>query len=100
MLARENAPIGDVSVIVAGAAKVEVDGKLVALLQPGAFIGEMSFLTKSNASADVTTATPSRLFSITKPQLEALFESNAGIKTAIHRLIGQDLVRKLLSARR
>jgi hypothetical protein len=100
VLARENAPIGDVSVIVAGAAKVEVEGKLVALLQPGAFIGEMSFLTKSNASADVTTATPSRLFSISKPHLEALFQSNAGIKTAIHHLIGQDLVRKLLSARR
>jgi hypothetical protein len=98
LLAREDAPIDDVSVIVAGAAKVEVGGKLVALLQPGAFIGEMSFLTKGNASADVTTATPSRLFSIGKSQLEALFASNAGIQTAIHRLIGQDLARKLLSA--
>ena len=84
--------------IVAGAAKVEVGGKLVALLQPGAFIGEMSFLTRGNASADVTTATPSRLFSIGKSQLEALFASNAGVQTAIHRLIGQDLARKLLSA--
>lgn len=98
VLARENAAIADVSVLIAGAAKVEVGGKLVALLQPGALIGEMSFLTKSNASADVTTATPCRLFSIAKPRLEALFQSNAGIKTAIHRLMGQDLVRKLLSA--
>jgi hypothetical protein len=91
VLARENA-------LIAGAAKVEVGGKLVALLQPGALIGEMSFLTQGNASADVTTATPSRLFSIPKPRLEALFHSSAGIKTAIHRLMGQDLVRKLLSA--
>jgi Cyclic nucleotide-binding domain len=98
VLARENAPITDVSVLIAGAAKVEVGGKLVALLQPGALIGEMSFLTRSNASADVTTAAPSRLFSIAKPKLEALFQSNAGIETAIHRLMGQDLVRKLLSA--
>jgi hypothetical protein len=98
VLARENAAITDVSVLIAGAAKVEVAGKLVALLQPGALIGEMSFLTRGNASADVTTATPSRLFSIAKPKLEALFQSNPGIKTAIHRLMGQDLVRKLLSA--
>jgi hypothetical protein len=97
-LARENAPITDVSVIIAGAAKVEVGGRLVALLQPGAFVGEMSFLTKGNASADVTTATPSRLFSVSKPQLEALLEGNAGIKTAIHRMMGQDLARKLVSA--
>jgi hypothetical protein len=37
-LAREDTPISDVSVIIAGAAKVEVGGKLVALLQPGAFM--------------------------------------------------------------
>jgi Popeye protein conserved region len=98
VLAQENRPLADVSVLIAGAAKVEVGGKLVALLQPGALIGEMSFLTRSNASADVTTAAPSRLFSIAKPKLEALFQSNAGIETAIHRLMGQDLVRKLLSA--
>ena len=30
--------------------------------------------------------------------LEALIEGNAGIKTAIHRMMGQDLVRKLVSA--
>jgi hypothetical protein len=98
ILAQENRPVADVSVLIAGAAKVEVDGKLVALLRPGALIGEMSFLTRSNASADVITATPSRLFSIAKPKLEVLFQNNAAIQTAIHRLMGQDLVRKLLSA--
>jgi len=100
VLARETAPIADVSVLTAGTAKVEIGGKLVALLQAGALIGEMSFLTKGNATADVTTTTPSRLFSISKPKLEALLESNAGIKTAVHRLMGQDLARKLLSASR
>jgi hypothetical protein len=46
----------------------------------------------------VTATTHSRLFSVSKPQLEALFASNVGIKTAIHRLTGQDLARTLLSA--
>jgi hypothetical protein len=98
VLAQENRPVTEVSVLVAGAAKVEVGGKLVALLQPGALIGEMSLLTESNAGADVTTAVPSRLFSIAKPKLEALLQSNAAVHTAIHRLRAQDLVRKLLSA--
>ena len=98
VLAQENRPVADVSVLIAGAAKVEVGGKLVALLQPGALVGEMSFLTQTNASADVVTAVPSRLFSIAKPKLETLFQSNAALQTAIHRLMGQDLVRKLLSA--
>jgi len=98
VLAQENRPVTDVSVLIAGAAKVEVGGKLVALLQPGALIGEMSLLTESNAGADVTTAVPSRLFSIAKPKVEALLQSNAAVHTAIHRLRGQDLVRKLLSA--
>lgn len=98
VLAQENRPVTDVSVLIAGAAKVEVGGKLVALLQPGALIGETSLLTESNAGADVTTAAPSRLFSIAKPELEALFQSNTAIRAAIRRLMRQDLVRKLMSA--
>lgn len=96
-LAAEGRPVPDVMVLVSGAAKVEIGGKLVALLQPGNFVGEMSFLTKGNAVADVTTVGRTRLFCIEKEKLQALFHGSAEINTAIHRTIGQDLVRKLMS---
>lgn len=97
-LAVQNQPVAEVMVIISGAARVEVDGKLVALLQPGNFVGEMSFLTKGNALADVTTVNPSRLFCIEKEKLKTLFHGSADINTAFHRIVGQDLVRKLMSA--
>ena len=97
-LATQNQPVQDVMVIISGAARVEVDGKLVALLQPGNFVGEMSFLTKGNALADVTTVNPTRLFCIEKGKLQSLFHGSAELDTAFHRIIGQDLVRKLMSA--
>lgn len=97
-LAVQDQPVADVMVLISGAARVEVDGKLVALLQPGNFVGEMSFLTKGNAMADVTTVGPTRLFCVEKEKLQSLFQGSAEINTAFHRIVGQDLVRKLMSA--
>jgi cyclic nucleotide-binding protein len=95
ILTVENAPVPELMVIADGVAKVEVNGNLAALVQAGSFVGEMSFLTGSAASATVTTVVPCRVFAIAKDRLEALLAMDEELRTTLHRVIGCDLVYKL-----
>lgn len=98
VLTKEAHIVQELMVVIKGLAKVEVAGETVALLQPGAFIGEMSLLTGEPASATVTALVDGRIFAISQERLGALLEKDVGIKTAIHRVIGRDLVTKLKSS--
>jgi hypothetical protein len=95
ILTVENEPVPELLVIANGVAKVEVNGNLAALVQSGSFVGEMSFLTDSMASATVTTVVPCRVFAIAKDRLEALLAMDEELRTTLHRVIGCDLVCKL-----
>jgi len=95
VLTREDQPVEEIILIAEGGAEVEVGGRLVATLHSGSFCGEMSFLTKDNASATVVASGPCRLFAVNKEKLTALFEKDNDIKTAIHGVIGRDLAYKL-----
>jgi CRP-like cAMP-binding protein len=95
VLTTQAAPVPELLFIARGTAQVVVDGKLAAFLQPGSFIGEMSFMTGDNASATVIADTPMHLFVIAKEKLEALLKGDRSIETAILRVIGRDLTSKL-----
>jgi hypothetical protein len=95
ILTVENQPVPELLVIADGVAKVEVNGSLAALVQAGSFIGEMSFLTDSMASATVTTVVHCRVFAIAKNRLAALLAMDEELRTTLHRVIGCDLVYKL-----
>ena len=95
ILTVENQPVPELLVIADGVAKVEVNGKLAALVQAGSFVGEMSFLTESMASATVTTVVRCRIFVIAKDRLAALLAMDEELRTTLHRVIGCDLVYKL-----
>jgi CRP-like cAMP-binding protein len=91
----EGQPVSELYVVAEGMAKVEVNGDIVALVQPGSFVGEMSFLTGAPACATVTTVGPCRIFSISKTRLSKLLAVDEELRTAIHRTMGRDLVYKL-----
>jgi hypothetical protein len=95
ILTVENQPVPELLVIADGVAKVEVNGNLAALVQTGSFVGEMSFLTDSMASATVTTVVRCRVFAIAKDRLAALLAMDEELRTTLHRVIGCDLVYKL-----
>lgn len=80
-----------------GAATVEVDGKEVAQLGSGDLVGEMSFLTQGKTVADVISKGPIKYLSWQREKLEKLFHSKIELKSAIHEVIGRDLVQKLIS---
>jgi len=91
----EGQPVSELYVVAEGMAKVEVNDDIVALVQPGSFVGEMSFLTGAPACATVTTVGPCRIFSISRTRLSKLLAVDEELRTAIHRTMGRDLVYKL-----
>jgi hypothetical protein len=95
----EGEPVEDLMVLGQGAARVEVSGRQVAMLKPGAFIGEMSLLTQGNATATVTPMEACWLFSIPKRDLVHLCEQDRQLDAALHTVLSRDLVRKLIALR-
>jgi CRP-like cAMP-binding protein len=95
VLTWEGRPVPELYVMTDGLAKVEVNGGIVALVRAGSFVGEMSFLTGAPACATVTSVGSCKVFSISKERLSQLLAVDEGLRTAIHRIIGRDLVYKL-----
>lgn len=63
-LVRQGATGREFFLIVEGEAKVEIDGREVAVLGPGSFFGELALLSREPRDASVTTLTPARLLVI------------------------------------
>ncbi|MBI3359195.1 MAG: cyclic nucleotide-binding domain-containing protein [Nitrospirae bacterium] len=99
LLAQDGKPQQHLHLLLAGAARVVKNGTLVAQLAPGNFIGEMSFLEESNASADVEAIGLVRLISWEQEKLKNIRESNPAFFVRIQSALGSDLVRKTKSAR-
>ncbi len=55
----------------------------------------MSFLTQNKTVADVVAIGPVRYLAWSREALEGLFASKLELKSAIHEIIGRDLVEKL-----
>jgi len=94
-LTRENEPVPELLVVGSGIARVMVRGKEVALVQPGALIGEMSMVMQTNATATVVAATPCRVFGIDKRKLSDLCAEDTAVSAAMQGVIGRDLAKKL-----
>jgi len=98
-LTREDEPVRDLMVVGSGTAEVLVKGERVAELHAGSFIGEMSLLTRGNATATVRTAGPCRLFTVPKVKLSELLAKDKELDAALHGVLSRDLVQKLLQQR-
>jgi Cyclic nucleotide-binding domain len=97
VLTTQRAPVDTFFVIADGMAEVEVDGRIIAILQNGAFVGEMSLMTDEPASATVTAIANCRLFALEKLALGKLLAKNPELQRELTRIIGRDLSRKLRS---
>jgi len=82
-------------VVYSGNASVNVEGKEVAQLRGGQFIGEMSFLTGSRTSASVEAKDALRYVRWPKEQLTRFLEKNPDLRAALQMIMGRDLVAKL-----
>ena len=91
-------PLARMMVIASGRTSVRVGGKSVVELKEGQFVGEMSFLTGHNPTADVFAVEPTRLVSWPKAELTPFLEHNPDLRAALQLVIGTDLVGKLRTA--
>ena len=69
----------------------------VAVLGPGHFVGELSFLSGERVSADVVAAGPVRLLAWDRETLQPLFKRRGLYESYFHSLCGLDVAGKLRS---
>ncbi len=91
-------PINQLAVIFSGKAGVEVNGKSVAEIQQGQFIGEMGFITDEVPSVDIVAIEPTRCMWWSKSKLQDFLKNNAELRAAFQRSLGMDLSSRLQAA--
>jgi hypothetical protein len=94
-LLREGEQNDTLFLILEGACSVIKNGKEVALLKPGHFIGELSFIGDDPVSADVVTAGDTKLMFWDKKRLGPLFRRHALYESYFHSLCSHDVAGKL-----
>ncbi len=88
-------PLDRLMVIYSGKACVEVDGKNVTELQPGQFIGSISYVTEETAPANIVSLEPTRYVSWPKSKLQDFMKTNPDLHTALKTALAIDLTRWL-----
>jgi len=88
-------PLDRLMVIFSGKACVEVDGRNVTELQPGQFIGSISYVTGETAPANIVSLEPTRYVSWSKAALKAYMAKNPDLHSALTTTLAIDLARWL-----
>ena len=88
-------PLDRLMVIYSGKACVEVDGKNVTELQPGQFIGSISYVTEQTAPANVVSLEPTRYVAWPKSKLKDFMNKNPDLHTALKTTLAIDLTKWL-----
>jgi hypothetical protein len=87
--------VEDMTVLLQGGLEVRADGRVIARLRPGQFVGEMSFVTGEKASADVIATEPSTVVSCSQASLHELLDAKPALALKIRAALGRDVVAKL-----
>jgi CRP-like cAMP-binding protein len=95
VLAEKGQPVPELLLIASGTVKVMVGAEVVALQQPGSFVGEMSYISGEAASATVNAVGKVVLLSVPRSALDQLFAQDMDVKAALMRVIGYALTEKL-----
>ena len=85
-------------VIYSGRACVEIDGKVVAEILPGQFIGSISYISEETAPADIVALEPTCYVTWPKTTLKNFMEKNSELHTALQRTLAIDLARSVQDA--
>ncbi len=89
--------VAAVSVLVSGSAAIFVERRLLGMVRPGGFVGEMSYVSGQPASADVVVEEPTRVFTLPCAELDRLREAYPDMYIKITGIFGKDIAEKLRS---
>jgi hypothetical protein len=96
VLATEQKPIDSIMLIYNGQVAVELNGKELARLKDGNFIGEVSFITGGAATATVRAVMPTRYVAWPKEAISQLLNRNPSMRFAMQAMLSTDLSKKLM----
>lgn len=91
----QGAVVPELMVLAAGAMAVRTGDRMIADLEPGQFIGEMSFLSGNRAAADVVATEPCRVLAWPQPTLGRLLDRSSALSFKLRAVLGRDVVAKL-----
>ncbi len=94
-LMRQGEQSAAVLLIFSGKVRVEKNGRLLAELRSGDFIGEIGFVKQTAAAANVTTTEPTRYVSWEKEALRRLIERNPSMSLVLNAELTEDMADKL-----
>jgi hypothetical protein len=97
VLTTEGAPVQHVAYITSGAVDITVEDKSVGVCGPGNFVGEMSVLANTPASATAVVREPARYWLIPAEQLRMLKDKEPALADAFQSGIARDLRNKIIS---
>lgn len=80
-------------VIVEGTVEVTKDGRTIATLGPGDFIGEIALIQQGPRTATATAKTPVRLFALTSQGFFSMLDANPPIERKVLRTLAKRLAR-------
>ena len=81
--------------ILSGQAQVQRDGRVIATLNRPEFVGEISFITREPASADVNSKGKMFYIEWDQEELRRLKISNPSFWTKLNQILGEDLAKKI-----
>ena len=96
VLAVEKQSLNAVMLIYNGLVGVETNGKEVAKLKDGNFIGEVSFMIGGEATATVRALMPTRYIAWPKEAIIQLLNRNPSMRFAMQAMLSTDLSKKLM----
>ena len=91
----QGAHLDRLMVIFSGSACVEYEGRNVAELAPGRFVGSISYLTEETAPANIVALEPTRYVCWSKARLKAYMKKNPDLHGALQSTLAVDLTRWL-----
>lgn len=95
ILSRENTPNEFLSFIAEGSADIIRDNQIIARVDSGTVIGEMTYHDQSPATATVVTTMRSRVFCIPTDKLRKLLKQNVEVRADLEQSLAHQLRHKL-----
>jgi signal transduction histidine kinase len=95
-LTQEGRPVRDLMYLADGIVKIERGAQLVAICGPGDYVGELSFLSGSAATATATVVKPARILVFDQAKLTAAIEADPPLRRALESALNRNLAGKLV----